>query len=90
MLQRLLDVTSGYLKFTFACMLAGTAIFFFAGLAMAEPRVFLLVVALLASAYFVVRMEIKSYRLSRVSRSQRLSSTRASILLLVTGLLKRR
>jgi hypothetical protein len=48
MLQRLLAVTSGYLKFTFACMLAGTAVFFFAGLAVAEPRVFLLVMALLA------------------------------------------
>ena len=71
MLQRLLDVTSGYLKFTFACMLAGTAIFFFAGLAMAEPRVFLLVVALLAGGYFVVRMEIKSYQLWRVAHSPR-------------------
>jgi hypothetical protein len=61
MMQRLLTVTSGYLKFTFACMLAGTAAFFLTGLAIAAPSTFLIVMVLAAGLFLVVRMEVKSH-----------------------------
>jgi hypothetical protein len=70
MIQRLLDVTSGYLKFTFACMLAGTATFFFMGLAITSPQTFLIVMAIAAGAFLVVRMEVRDRRRAR-ERSKR-------------------
>jgi len=65
MMQRLLTVTSGYLKFTFACMLAGTAAFFLTGLAITAPTTFLIVMALAVAVFLVVRMEVKSHRHAR-------------------------
>lgn len=54
-MQRLLTVSSTYLKFTFACMLAGTAVFSLTGLAMTSPKIFLLVIAVAVAAFFIVR-----------------------------------
>jgi hypothetical protein len=65
MMQRLFAVSSTYLKFTFACMLAGTAVFSLTGLAIASPKIFLLVIAVAVAAFFVVRMEVKSWRHAR-------------------------
>src|SRR5260370_38639599 len=65
MMQRLLPVTSGYLKFTFACMLAGTAVFFLTGLAITAPSTVLIVMALAAAGFLVVRMDVKSHRHAR-------------------------
>ena len=62
MMQRLMHVTSGYLTFTFTCMLAGAAIFLLTGLALTQPRVFFVVLALVLAAFFVVRMEVKAHR----------------------------
>src|SRR5258708_5816842 len=65
MMLRLLSVTSGYLRFTLACMLASTAAFFMAGLAITAPRLFLLFLALSAAAFLLVRVEMKSHRQAR-------------------------
>jgi hypothetical protein len=62
MMQRLLTVSSTYLKFTFACMLGATAVFSLAGLAIASPKIFLPVVAVTLAAFFIVRVEVKSWR----------------------------
>jgi hypothetical protein len=64
-MQRLISVTSLYLKFTFACMLGGTAIFFLAGLAITDLKVFLIVMTVAVAAFLVVRMEVKSHRHAR-------------------------
>ena len=64
-MQRLLTVSSTYLKFTFACMLAGTAAFSLSGLAITSPKIFLLIIAVAVAAFFVVRMEVKSWRHAR-------------------------
>ena len=65
MMQRLLTVTSGYLKFTFACMLAGTAAFSLAGLAITDFKIFIIVVGIAVAAFLIVRMEVRSHRHAR-------------------------
>ena len=64
-MQRLLTVPATYLKFTFTCMLIGTVVFFLAAMALAEPRLFVLVATLVVAAFFVVRMEVRSHRRAR-------------------------
>jgi hypothetical protein len=64
-MQRLLHVTTGYLRFTVATLLAGTALFFLVGLALTQPRIFTIVACLSVAAFFVVRMEVRSFRHAR-------------------------
>lgn len=59
-MQRLLNVTYGYLKFTFACMLGATALFFLAGLAITATTTFLIIMAVALVVFLIVRMEAKS------------------------------
>jgi hypothetical protein len=65
MMDRLFHVTAGYLKFTFACMLVGTATFFLAGLAITAPKIFVIAMAIAVGAFFVVRMEVRDNRRAR-------------------------
>jgi hypothetical protein len=64
-MQRLLTVTTGYLKFTFACMVGGAVIFFLASLALIDPVKFLGVLAVLVAAFLIVHMEVRSHRRTR-------------------------
>ena len=65
MMDRLFHVTAGYLKFTFACMLAGTATFFLTGLAITAPKIFVIVMAIAVSAFLVVRIEVRDHLRAR-------------------------
>ena len=65
MMQRLFHVTSGYLKFTFASMLAATVAFSLVGLAVTAPQIFLIVIAVAIAVFFVVRMEVNTHRHAR-------------------------
>src|SRR5579864_2795159 len=65
MIQRVLTVTSGYLKFTFACMLAGTVAFFLAGMAITAPGIFLIVLAVITAVGLIVRDEVMTHRRGR-------------------------
>jgi hypothetical protein len=68
-MHRLLTVTTGYLKYTFAVMLAGTVLFSLAGLAVTQPRVFVIVVLVGIALFFIARIEIKDRERVRKHRS---------------------
>jgi len=61
-MHRLLNVTTGYLKFTFACMLGATALFALTGLAITTPGTVAVVALLGVAVFLVVRMEWKAKR----------------------------
>ncbi len=62
MMHRVLNVTFGYLRFTFACMAGATTLFMLAGLAISTPKAFLVVMLIGLATFFVVRSEIKTHR----------------------------
>lgn len=61
-MQRLLNVSYGYLKFTFTSMLAATILFAATGLAIASPRIFVLVTIVTAAVFFIARSELQISR----------------------------
>lgn len=64
-MHRLFAVTSGYLKYTFLCMLGGTIIFSLAGLSVTNLKAFFMVMLIGLGAFLVVRMEMRSHRRTR-------------------------
>lgn len=64
-MHRLFHVTTGYLRFMLATLLAGTAVFFLAGLAITQPKTFAIVIVIGIAAALVVRMELRSLRRAR-------------------------
>jgi hypothetical protein len=70
MMDRLFHVTAGYLKFIFACMLAGTATFFLIALGISAPKIFFIAMAIAVCAFLVVRVEVRDRRRAR-ERSKR-------------------
>jgi hypothetical protein len=72
MMERLLTVTSGYLKFSLICMVGGAVVFALASLAISNPKAFLIVFAIGLVVFFIVRSEINSKRKSlEISRRNR-------------------
>lgn len=73
--RRLLHVTTGYLRFTALTLLAGTAAFFLAGMAIAQTGNFFVVLFILTATFFLVRMEVRDKRRAR----QRTSGSEGSM-----------
>ena len=64
-MHRLFHVTTGYLRFMLATLLAGTTVFFLAGFAITQPKTFAIVIVVGIAAALVVRMELRSVRRAR-------------------------
>jgi hypothetical protein len=58
MMQRLIYVSFGYLKYTFACMAAATAVFFVAALAITATTKFITVLGAILAIVLIVRNEL--------------------------------
>jgi hypothetical protein len=73
MMERLLSVTYGYLKFTFVSMMVAASVFTLAGLAPTSPTYFVAILALGFLLFLTIRSEAKTKRRHQELRQQQKS-----------------